>query len=224
VLLRHGESRATVDGVAGGQRGCQGLSPLGRRQAQALAARLSATGELDDASVLLSSTLRRAVETAEVVAPALGGLPVEQDADLSELNPGEGDGLTWAEWESRYGGFDIAAEPYRPLAPGGESWAEFGLRVGRTLTRLVETYAGLTIVAACHGGVIEHALVQGLGLPAQVPPARRVHTAPNTSINEWVVETVAGAPPRWELIRFGDVAHLDAVGCPHRGPVRLSSD
>jgi 2,3-bisphosphoglycerate-dependent phosphoglycerate mutase len=208
VLIRHGQSQSTVDGIAAGQSGCRGLSELGRSQVRALAARVTATGELDDASVLLSSTLRRAVETAELLAPALGGLPVGQDADLSEMNPGIGDGLTWEEWEARFGGFDVATEPYRPLAPGGESWAEFGLRVGRTLTGLVAAHRGRTVVAACHGGVIEHALLQGLGLPAQVPPAGRVETAPNASINEWVVDDVAGQALRWRLVRFADAAHL----------------
>ena len=80
VLVRHGESVATVERRIGGVRTCGGLSPLGRKQAEALAARLARTGEIS-ADVLVASTMRRAVETAEIIAPALGDLPIEQIAE-----------------------------------------------------------------------------------------------------------------------------------------------
>ena len=70
VLIRHGESVATVERRIGGVRTCAGLSPLGRKQAEALAARLARTGELK-ADAVVASTMRRAVETAEIIAPAL---------------------------------------------------------------------------------------------------------------------------------------------------------
>src|SRR5215218_610345 len=98
VLVRHGESMATVDGVVGGHQGCRGLSDRGRRQAEALRDRLVATGEIR-ADVLMASVLPRAVETAEIMAPALGGLAVEQECDLCEIHPGEGDGLAWSEFQ-----------------------------------------------------------------------------------------------------------------------------
>jgi len=216
VLVRHGQSRATVDGVAGGRSGCTGLTDLGRRQAQALADRLAATAELEGATALLSSTLPRAVETAETIAPALGGLPVEQLDDLCELDPGEGDGLTWDEWQERYGGFDLGAEPYRPLAPGGESWAEFQLRAGRVLSELATTYAGGTVVASCHGGIIEASMVNELLVAAQVPPGQRIVTAANGSLTEWRVTVHPYHPQHWRLVRFNDVAHLRPDGEPRR--------
>ena len=209
VLIRHGQSLATTQGIAGGQRGCRGLSELGRRQVQALAQRLETTGEAAGADVLLSSTLPRAVETAEGISAALGGLAVQQDRGLCEMDPGEGDGLTWSEWEARYGTFDLGAEPYRPLAPGGESWAGFGLRVGETLSRIVAGHPNATVVACCHGGVIEHAFMHALGLVGEAP-GRRLSTAPNASLNEWHVdEGIDGQ--RWRLMRFGDAAHVSRL-------------
>ena len=41
LLIRHGESYANADGLAGGPIGDGGLTPLGRRQAQALVDRLA---------------------------------------------------------------------------------------------------------------------------------------------------------------------------------------
>jgi len=77
VLIRHGESVSTVERRIGGVRTCGGLSPLGRKQAEALATRLARTGELRP-DVLVASTIRRAVETAEIIAPAVGDLRIEQ--------------------------------------------------------------------------------------------------------------------------------------------------
>lgn len=201
VLIRHGQSRATVDGVVGGERGCAGLTDAGRQQAAALAARVGKTQELAGAVGLWASTLPRAIETALELAPVLG-LDVVTDAGLCELDPGEGDGLSWADFQRRFGSFDMAAEPYRPLAPGGESWVAFGRRVRDTLAHLASG-DGLT-VAVCHGGVIEQAMLQSLGLPATTGPGVLMATPPNTSISEWTVS----ATSEWRLLRFADAAHL----------------
>jgi probable phosphoglycerate mutase len=212
VLVRHGQSQATVDRVAGGDRGCRGLTPLGVNQAEALRDRLVATGELATATALLSSTLPRALETAEVLASALG-LTVVADRDLRELDPGDGDGLTWDEWEQRFGDIRAEVEPYRPLAPGGESWAEFELRVGRTLTRLVLEHAGGEVVVACHGGIIGGSLAVLLGLSGYGPRAV-ISEVQNTSITEWMCAQGPSRAPAWRLVRFNDAGHLDADGRP----------
>ena len=208
VLIRHGEANAALRQVVGGDTGCTGLSPLGRRQCEALRDRLARTGELAEATVLLASTLPRAVETAEIIAPALGGLPVEQVRDLCELHPGECDGMTWTEFQQRYGdGF--RGDPFRPLSPGGESLAEFFLRVNRELHRLVTTHPGRTVVAACHGGIVDTSIRGFMGIPFQDPAPFALHTR-NASITEWEgVRTENGL--RWKLHRYNDAAHLADV-------------
>jgi probable phosphoglycerate mutase len=210
VLVRHGQSRATVEQIAGGERGCKGLTDLGIRQVEALAERIARSGELAGATALWSSTLPRAVETAEILAPALGALPVVTDRDLCELQPGEGDGLTWEEWGQRFGGFRMADEPYRPLAPGGESWAEFQLRVGRTLSALVVAEAGGTVVVACHGGIIDGSLRSFLGLGWR-PGADVLDTPANASLTEWTCAIRPGAALEWRLVRYNDAAHLGSI-------------
>ena len=193
VLVRHGQSRASVDGVVGGPRGCRGLTELGRAQAAALAARW--TGEVD---LLVSSALPRALETAGLLRSAVGDPPMRVDAALNEIEPGEGDGLAWDEWARRYGWFDLAAEPDRPLSPGGESWAAFGTRAGAALAALA-TMDGTT-VAVCHGGVIERSVSLAFGFPAATGPGALVVTPPPASVTEWRVE---GEERRWRLVRYG---------------------
>jgi len=214
VLVRHGQSRATVDGVVGGPRGCNGLTDLGRAQARALAARWALTGELGPVDRVVSSVLPRAVETAHELAPVLGCAAVVQDPALNEMEPGEGDGLSWPDWDRRYGTFDLAAEPFRPLSPGGESWAAFGLRATTALAGLGRSEDGTTVVV-CHGGIIEQSVVLGFGLAAQTPPGSMVASPPNTSVTEWWVEVRDDGSLRWRLARFADAAHLDAAGIPH---------
>jgi broad specificity phosphatase PhoE len=209
VLIRHGESRATVDRVVGGHRGCTGLSELGVRQAKALAARLAATDELGSVDVLSASILPRAIETAELIAPALGWAPdaVTQDCAFCELHPGECDGMTWEEFGSVYGDPDMRANPYAPLSPGGESLASFQLRAGRALTDVVREHPGQTILLACHGGIVGASMAMFLDLPAL---GRLVELEiDNTSITEWLVSD--GGAGRPALVRFNDHAHLDGL-------------
>ena len=207
VLIRHGESRAAVDQVVGGFQGCTGLSGLGVQQSLALRDRLATTAELDPVDLLLASVLPRAVATAQLIAPALGLTPrdVIRDCDLCELHPGECDGMAWEDFRRTYGDVDMRTNPYTPLSPGGESLAEFHLRVGRTLTQLVADHDGRTVVIATHGGLINASLEVWLGLP---PAARRAALTPtNASITEW-----SSRPDgRWQLDRYNDTAHLGAL-------------
>jgi probable phosphoglycerate mutase len=208
VLIRHGESQVTVDGVVGGPRTCSGLSPLGRRQAAALRDRLARTGEVR-ADVLLSSTMPRAAETAEIIAPALGGLVVEQVDALVERLPGACDGMTWEDYRAEYRGDDWVFSIYEPLSPGGESFAEFQVRAAAALHQIASSLAGRTVVIACHGGIIESSMVAFLGVPPWTGSGA-MHQ-PNTSITEWALDPEArghrGAVP-WRLVRYNDAAHL----------------
>ncbi len=207
VLVRHGESQAQIDRVVAGPSGCTGLSELGRRQVSALAERWERIGFCADA--LVSSTLRRAIDTAEILAPALGGLAPVADADLCELEPGECDGLTWDEYTDRYG-IDPDVDPYTPLSPGGESLAGFLVRVGSALHRLAVDHVGETVVVACHGGVVDGSVATFLGLPTQRRSSYQLQTA-NSSVTEWGAEVAKGEQVEWSLLRYNDAAHLEGI-------------
>ncbi len=210
ALIRHGEAQALLDKVVADHEGCRGLSPRGARQAEALRDRLARTGELSRATVLYSSVMARAIETAEVIAPALGSPPVVTDCALCEIHVGDGDGMPWEEFDRRY---PLPADWDHFTSPsGGETWAEFTLRVEKALRRLVADHRGETVVVACHGGVVGRSMVALLGLPFRGEMAE-LHVE-NTSITEWRFDHdrhVSGRPPRWSLVRFNDAAHLAGV-------------
>ncbi len=207
LLVRHGQAQSFVDEVVGGPSGCSGLSGLGRRQAEALRRRWSRTGEVGDDAVLYASVLARAIQTAEIIAPALGSPAIDTHCDLCEVHTGEEiDGMPWSDFAEIYE-WPPTTNPYRGWAPGAESWADFSLRVGRQLDRVTQEHAGRTIVVACHGGVVEAAMVAFADLPLR--RQFRLHVD-NTSITEWQLEDDRGEM-RWTLRRFNDAAHLADV-------------
>jgi probable phosphoglycerate mutase len=202
VLVRHGDAFAGFTGTIGGERGCAGLTELGRRQAEALRDHLAATGRVR-ADVLISSTIPRAMQTAEIIAPGLGIETYGKDCDLCEVHTGEADGLQWEEWGVRWGAFDMQAEPDRVFAPEGDSWNSFHERVQRVLERFAAEYEGQTVVAVCHGGVIigsvRMLLTAGAG-------ATGAHLKPsNTGLTEWEWDPETG---QWTLHAFNEASHL----------------
>ncbi len=208
ILVRHGDAHAGFHGPIAGRTGCAGLTPLGRRQAEALRDHLAASGRVR-ADVLLASVLPRAIETAEIIAPGLGLELSGRDCDLCEIHTGEADGMDWAEFNTRYGSFDMEAEPDRLFAPGGDSWNGFHERVSRVLHRFARDHAGETVVAVCHAGVIMASMRLLLGI---ADPATSAHLRPsNTGLTEWEHDS---SVDRWLLRSYNEAVHL--LGVPHQ--------
>jgi probable phosphoglycerate mutase len=202
VLIRHGDAHAGFSGVIGGRTGCTGLTPLGRRQAEALRDHLAESGRVK-ADVLLVSVLPRAIETAQIIAPALGLEIARHECDLCEVHTGTADGLAWEEYNTRYGSFDMEAEPDRVFAPEGDSWNSFHDRVQGMLERLAADHPDETVVAVCHAGVIIAAMRRIPAMPrvggsAQLRPS-------NTGLTEWEHDP---AVDRWTLHSFNETEHL----------------
>jgi probable phosphoglycerate mutase len=203
VIVRHGEAAGAVENIVAGHMSCKGLTDRGRRQVEALANRILLTHELDGAAALYSSILPRAIETAEILAPALGGLAVRSTCDLCEHHVGDADGMTWSAYEARYGRTtDLFADPEREFAPGGESWAGFLDRAEAALYEVLARHPSQLVVVAGHGGIVRASMVRFLdladhGAALRAPPD-------NSSMTEW---TWTGT--RWWLGRFNDAAHLD---------------
>ena len=201
-LIRHGESVPNVTPIIGGMRGDAGLTDRGREQARLLEKRLRE--EELHADQLYASTLPRALETAEYVARGLD-LPIQRDDELHELRPGDADGLTVDEWRERYR--PDPATPSTPFAPGGESWVSFLARAGAAITTLIDRHPGETVVAVCHGGVIEASFYLAFGLDGSGD--RVSFAALNTSITQWRHRRDPDdGRRRWRAVTFNDAGHL----------------
>ncbi len=211
-LVRHGEAVANVEPVIGGLRGDRGLTVRGRDQARLLQERLRS--QRIHADRLVSSTLPRALQTAEYVAQALD-LPVLPDDGLHELRPGEADGLTVQQWRARYRAGENPSgtrDPFRVFSPGGESWATFLVRAGGALSGLVARHPDETVVAVCHAGVVEASFALAFGVGAS---GNRVDCAPlNTSLTHWRHRPAPAGEPEWTLVSFNDADHLTSSALP----------
>jgi probable phosphoglycerate mutase len=192
-----------VAGRFGGPVGCSGLSDKGRQQVALLRDRLQRTGELAGATHLYASTLPRAIETGEIVNEALG-LELRTDDRLCELHPGEADNMLFTDYVKTLqaeGAGRWREDSTVPVAPGGESWSGFLDRVAGVLHELTERHAGETIVAACHGGIVDSSLLRLLPMERGYVPGRFV--TENASLTEWTRRD-----DRWRLVRYNDAAHL----------------
>ncbi|WP_440064405.1 bifunctional RNase H/acid phosphatase [Streptosporangium sp. OZ121] len=146
-LLRHGETPLSVERRFSGL-GDPELTPNGIAQAEAAAVKLA--GKPYDIQVIVSSPLRRARATAEIIA-ARAGLEVLIEEGLRETDFGDWEGHTFTEIQRRWPD-ELAAWLADPSAapPGGESFGEAARRVQATGDMLIERYEGKAVLAVSH--------------------------------------------------------------------------
>jgi broad specificity phosphatase PhoE len=159
-LARHGESDWNV------QKRFQGhsdrpLTERGREQAHALAD-LVGSEKID---AVYTSPLRRARETAEIVA-ARAGLEAVALPELREVDTGSWSGLSRADVEVR---FPEGFARWRSGGSGwedGESYEEMAERVIGALRKIAEHHPDGRVLVISHGGPIRaiHAAAEGLAI------------------------------------------------------------
>jgi broad specificity phosphatase PhoE len=145
------------------------LSDDGRKAAQQLAVRLAAELRVGHGAgvVVLSSPLRRALDTAAPIAMALGA-SATVDADLAEIDFGAADGLTWDELLVAHPSqADAILAGGRPDWPEGESAVDVSARARRAADRILDLAGTIAVVVVSHGGLLV-ALAEHLG--GDLPP------------------------------------------------------
>ena len=173
ILVRHGQTDWNVEGRYQGQADPP-LNRRGREQAVTLAEALCGAG----LNVLYSSPLRRASETARVLADRLG-LSLRLEPRLTEIGQGEWEGRRparieqlypelWRRWDT---------DPWSVAPPGGESLPEVRTRVYAALDEILSRHAGCCIGLMTHRLPITLIKMRYQGLSPDV-----VHTLdlPNT--------------------------------------------
>ena len=153
-LARHGQTAYNHEGRFQGHLPVP-LDATGREQAAALA-EVAAGVEI---VTLVCSPLRRARETADIVAARIGLDPVE-DARFAETDTGDWTGRSFAEISAEdpegFARFERSDPTFR--YPGGESFAEQSARVQAGLGDLRSHPDELPALVVCHRGVIRLAL------------------------------------------------------------------
>ena len=169
LLVRHGETDWNRESRFQGHADPP-LNARGRDQAHALADTVA--GEA--IAAVYASPLRRALETAEILAQRLR-VPVEPVDGLREVDVGEWQGLTREEIEQR---FPDAYARWLAFGRGwedGETYEEMGRRVVAALHELAARHRDETVLVVTHGGPlraaearasrITHAEARRLGRP-----------------------------------------------------------
>ncbi len=200
-LVRHGETEANVAGVWQGGQGDDPLNERGRQQSVAVAAYLADQGAI---STVYTSPLRRARQTAEVIARAIGA-PIVEVPDLREYDIGDMEGATAQEIAGLWAFFVEQWHTDPDLAPpGGESARQFTLRLHRALSGIIRKAAGHTVVVVSHQG----ALASGLAALVGQLDRWRDYQMANCAVTLIVCAT--DEPPRVE--RFNVTEHLADIG------------
>jgi probable phosphoglycerate mutase len=140
VVVRHGETEWSLSGQHTSRTDLP-LTTNGRQRATALRDLLAGYSF----ALVLSSPLRRALETCEIAGY---GHVVELDDDLREWDYGEYEGLTTPQIREGRPDWNL----WRDGCPGGERPAEVGERVDRVLERLAA--ADGDAVAFAHGHIL----------------------------------------------------------------------
>jgi 2,3-bisphosphoglycerate-dependent phosphoglycerate mutase len=163
VIVRHGEAACNAAGVAGGERGCTGLTERGRHQARSLAERLAAEHAQRPFDTFHTTPRLRARQTADEISARLG-LPPTVEVDLRGPDHGDADGQPWHHIRAAFGG-NPRRYPDRPYAPGSETWNQYLRRVGSALRAVLDRNAGRRVLIAGHRETVEAAHTLLLGLP-----------------------------------------------------------
>lgn len=195
TLIRHGQTRANVEGRWQGQ-GDWDLDDVGSRQADLLG---DWYGRFP---TVYTSPLKRATSTAQRVAQN-GVHPIE---DLMEINMGEWEGLTTPEITERWP--DVMRTIYQegvdlPRGNTGETWSELAVRVAAALAELEHNTEAPTLAVA-HGGAIR-AYISSLTKTTDTH-AESFMTPSNTSVTH-VALTESGP----QILDYAVATHLESL-------------
>lgn len=175
------------------------LSDYGRAQVLSLGRYIRNIG----LSALYSSDLRRAVETAEILAKQLGFEPL-YDERWRERAIGEWQGMTLDEihawYPAQYQQLQADIENFR--VPGGESRTDVKQRVTEAFKDVLSQGKGSTV------GIISHTTSTHMLLRSLLPG----YDLYGTVLGNSSVTTIALSDANeWELVAANDVSHLEGL-------------
>lgn len=198
IVVRHGVTEWNILGRMQGHSDIP-LSPMGRRQAEAIAERLA--DERIDA--VYTSDLSRAADTGRAIAKR-HGLEIQQLAELRETMLGEWEGMTDAEIIARGDGDALAmyrCDPaaYRP--PGSESVENVAGRIRAARARVAQEHPGGLVVMVGHGGSLRAIFSEAIRAPIRCMFAFRLNNAS--------LSVVDFGPARSSIVMLNCTHHLD---------------
>ena len=158
LLIRHGQTNWNLEQRFQGQSDIL-LNETGRKQAQALADRLSA----EHFDFVYSSDLQRAMETAKIICDS----KLHSDSRLREVNFGDWEGMIYDEIKAKHP-YTLAAwenDIFKNAPPNGETLEQLAVRVQSMLDEFCLKHQDQTVLIVAHGGVLQTLICLALKLP-----------------------------------------------------------
>jgi len=162
-LIRHGESRANVEGRFSSLPPGPGLTARGRRQALSAAAWLGALAA--PPARIIASPLLRARQTARPLARALA-LPIEISPELRETELGAWDGQLIRDLAASPAMAAWRTDPDACPPPGGETFQRMADRILGLIRREASAHVRGPLAVFSHLDPIVAACLHLAGLPA----------------------------------------------------------
>jgi broad specificity phosphatase PhoE/ribonuclease HI len=185
VLLRHGQTALSIESRFSGLGSDPELTADGREQARLAGSRLGA----QQFDAIITSPLRRARQTAEIVAGVLGfGSEVVVEDGMRETDFGAWEGLTFSEvgrkWPDELKAW-LADPTVAP--PSGESFVETDKRVGEAIDGLRERHPGERLLIVSHVTPIKLLVRRALEAPMSALYRMHLELASITAI-DWYAD------------------------------------
>jgi len=204
LLVRHGESEANVAGLLQGQ-SHGALTPAGRFAAEQLATHLASLSADERPTSLLSSDLRRAAETAEIISRALAIVP-ESTPTAREWHVGELDGRPAS---ALHQAVAKASVPYWEFTPsGGESLLEVRMRASTLVASIQEELRDAALaptrirtMLVTHGDFIRMML--------SMTDEYTIEHAVSVALRNTSVTELALVGDAWRVVRIDDARHVE---------------
>lgn len=195
-LIRHAQTAWNLEGRAQGHTDVS-LDETGLEQAR----RLGAAFKKQPLGLVMTSDLKRSVETARPVAEGSGAV-LEPLPELRERNMGQWEGLPYEELWANSDRLAAGAPAYAVRPPGGESFAD----VWERLSPLVERIAQMTesVAVVTHGGTA--ALLLAKLMRGSLETSRGFRF-----LNASVTEMQRRPEGLFMMLRYNDAAHLEGL-------------
>ena len=206
--IRHGESYSNTGGTVMSYTDMP-LTDKGREQARRAGLSLKEALKTDAPLYAFCSDLMRTQQTADAFLSEIGRNPeVVVSADLTEMNQGELEGMTWTERMAKYAHIKTDSGLSEVELPGGESFQDVKKRALRfaeeQLSRLEDD---AVVLIFSHGLALRILINTWLGRPDE--DVNRFNWLENTAICELEYDKTE---KNGTYLRLNDFSHLKELG------------
>jgi probable phosphoglycerate mutase len=198
-LVRHGETEWNKDSKVQGKTDTE-LSDKGIHQAELLAKRLAC----EDIDFVYSSSLKRALRTAEIItSPNECG--IVKSEKYHEICLGPWEGMTISEIKEKYSEHFRAyrEDPANFRLPGAETFLELAERTYSAIIEIVKSHKGGSILIVSHGTAIKAAIIRILGIDIKNYSKFKID---NASIS--IISFTEDNPEKPVIVCLNDTNHL----------------